>query len=249
GIVSATSIKNDVAEGVNSAPDDHFAAGPHCRVRVSARGCIGRAGGCPTIGAGIVSPAGVAAIQSPAVEDGKSVELGAGSHRRVRIFGSGGGGGAGGCPTLVAGIVSPPGVRKAGGQISAPDDHFAAAPHCRVLVSGRWCVGGAGGCPTIGAGIVSPTGVAAIQSPPDDHFTAGPHCRVKVSCSGCIAGAGSCPRAVDAAARGASYYRKRVSRIRWIGRSADDGGKSRRPRILDRFAIGLVIERRSARST
>ena len=42
-----------------SAPDDHFTAGPHCRVNVSASGRVGRAGGCPTIRAGIVSPAGV----------------------------------------------------------------------------------------------------------------------------------------------------------------------------------------------
>ena len=42
-----------------SAPDDHFTAGPDCRVNVSGRGRVGRAGGCPTIRAGIVSPAGV----------------------------------------------------------------------------------------------------------------------------------------------------------------------------------------------
>ena len=42
-----------------SAPDDHFAVGPDCRVTVSASGRVGGAGGCPAIGAGIVSPAGV----------------------------------------------------------------------------------------------------------------------------------------------------------------------------------------------
>ena len=41
-----------------SAPDDHFAAGPDCRMKSRAAGAFG-AGGCPTIGAGIVSPAGV----------------------------------------------------------------------------------------------------------------------------------------------------------------------------------------------
>ena len=44
---------------VASAPDDHFAAGPHCRVTVSASGRVGGAGGCPTVRAGIVPPAGV----------------------------------------------------------------------------------------------------------------------------------------------------------------------------------------------
>ena len=43
----------------SSAPDDHFTAGPDCRVPASGRGRIGGAGGRPTIGAGIVSPAGV----------------------------------------------------------------------------------------------------------------------------------------------------------------------------------------------
>ena len=44
---------------IKSAPDDHFTASPHCRVIVSASGRVGRAGGRPTIRAGIVSPAGV----------------------------------------------------------------------------------------------------------------------------------------------------------------------------------------------
>ena len=44
---------------MSSAPDDHFAAGPHCRVKVSGSGRAGGAGRCPTVGAGIVSPAGV----------------------------------------------------------------------------------------------------------------------------------------------------------------------------------------------
>ena len=45
---------------VQSAPDDHFAAGPDCRVNVSGSGRVdGGAGGCPTVRSGIVSPAGV----------------------------------------------------------------------------------------------------------------------------------------------------------------------------------------------
>ena len=42
-----------------SAPDDHFTASPDCRVNGSGSGRVGRAGGCPTIRAGIVSPASV----------------------------------------------------------------------------------------------------------------------------------------------------------------------------------------------
>ena len=43
---------------IRSAPDDHFTAGPDCCVPLG-RGRVGGAGGCPTIRAGIVSPAGV----------------------------------------------------------------------------------------------------------------------------------------------------------------------------------------------
>ena len=43
---------------ISSAPDDHFTAGPDCRV-VLGLGRVGGARGRPTIRAGIVSPAGV----------------------------------------------------------------------------------------------------------------------------------------------------------------------------------------------
>ena len=41
------------------SPDDHFTAGPHCRVKVSSGGCVGSAGRGPTVCAGIVSSAGI----------------------------------------------------------------------------------------------------------------------------------------------------------------------------------------------
>ena len=48
---------------IQSTPDDHFTASPDCRVTVSGIGCVGRAGGCPTIRAGIVSAAGVQSLK------------------------------------------------------------------------------------------------------------------------------------------------------------------------------------------
>ena len=42
-----------------SAPDDHFAASPDCRVIGSGVGRIGGAGGCPSISAGVILPAGI----------------------------------------------------------------------------------------------------------------------------------------------------------------------------------------------
>jgi len=44
---------------VISAPDDHLAAGLNCRVKFSGIGCAGRASGCPTVRAEIVSPASI----------------------------------------------------------------------------------------------------------------------------------------------------------------------------------------------
>ena len=41
---------------VVSPPDDHFAAGPDCRVKVSRSGRIGGAGGRPTVCAGLYLP-------------------------------------------------------------------------------------------------------------------------------------------------------------------------------------------------
>ena len=158
--VSAASVA-----AVISAPDDHFGVGPHCRALGSASGRVGGAGRCPTVGAGIVSPAGIqimtATIEEiPAPDD----HFGAGPHCRVKVSASGRVGGAGSCPTVGAGIVSPASVQIVEAVIdSAPDDHFAAGQHCRVKVSGSGRIGGAGSCPTVGAGIVSPAGVQRAE--------------------------------------------------------------------------------------
>ena len=95
-----------VAAEICSTPDDHFTAGPHCRVTVSGRGRVGGAGGCPTIRAGIVSPAGVQIVpQSASAPDDHFT---AGPHCRVTVRP------VGALVVLVAVQVSsvhPPGVR------------------------------------------------------------------------------------------------------------------------------------------
>jgi hypothetical protein len=95
GIVSPAGVQ---IAAIISAPDDHFAAGPHCRVLVSGSGRAGGAGSCPTVGAGIVSPAGV---QIAAIKSAPNDHFAAGPHCRVKISGSGRAGGAGGCPRVV----------------------------------------------------------------------------------------------------------------------------------------------------
>ena len=55
-----------------SSPNDHFAVGPYCRGKEPASRRAGDAGGRPTVGAGIISPAGVqkdAAVVGSAPED------------------------------------------------------------------------------------------------------------------------------------------------------------------------------------
>ena len=84
GVVSSAGVEM-VAVAVPSAPDDHFAAGPDCRVTISGSGRVGGAGGCPTVGDGIISAAGVqiAAAGTAAPDD----HFAAGPDCRVTIFG------------------------------------------------------------------------------------------------------------------------------------------------------------------
>src|SRR4029079_5433636 len=56
-IVSPTDV--EIINEISSAPDNHFAASPHCRVIYSGFRRVGSAGGCPAIRAGIIPSAGV----------------------------------------------------------------------------------------------------------------------------------------------------------------------------------------------
>jgi hypothetical protein len=79
-------------------------------VKAAASRRIGGACGCPSVGAGIVSPASIkkggAAVSTP--DD----HLGAGPDCRVNDPASWRAGRAGGCPTVGAGIISAAGVEK-----------------------------------------------------------------------------------------------------------------------------------------
>ena len=56
GVVPSAGVET---AAVISAPDDHFGAGPDCRVIPPSFGRVGDAGGSPTVSAGVVSSAGV----------------------------------------------------------------------------------------------------------------------------------------------------------------------------------------------
>ena len=79
---------------------------------VSGIGCVGGAGGCPTIRAGIVSPAGVQIGQSECIVRPKRSFHCRSTLPCDRTRRSGRVGRAGGRPTVRAGIVSPAGVQK-----------------------------------------------------------------------------------------------------------------------------------------
>ena len=160
GIVSPASIRITGAGPVAAAPNDHFAAGPDCRVTDSAGGRVGYVGDCPSICAGIVSPAGVKFVVT--IISTPDDHFTAGPDCRVTPSASGRVGRASGCPAICVGIVSPAGVEKAAVTAAAPNDHFTAGPDCRVTVPGRGRVGRAGGCPTICVGIVSAPGVLGL---------------------------------------------------------------------------------------
>src|SRR4030095_11228768 len=112
-----------------STPDDHFTAGPHCRVNVSSIGRVGGARGRPTVHAGIVPPACVH-------EKWGDVDLPTPYNHldacpNCGVIGSGLRGvlGASCCPVIGARIISPAGVHPEIGMNSTPDDHLAAGPH------------------------------------------------------------------------------------------------------------------------
>ena len=59
GIVSSTGVEKGEATVWQSAPDDHFSAGPHGCVATARVGRADDADGGPTVGGRIVSAAGV----------------------------------------------------------------------------------------------------------------------------------------------------------------------------------------------
>ena len=140
GIVSPAGVQ--IVAVIRSTPDDHFAAGPDCRVTESGRGRVGGAGGCPTIRAGIVSPAGVQIDVPSSLHPRRSFRC------RSRLP----------CDRIGQrarwscwwlsnyscwDCISRQCSKALCHHGSAPDDHFTAGPHCRVIVSAQrarwWC--------------------------------------------------------------------------------------------------------------
>src|SRR4029450_13372541 len=115
-----------------SAPDDHFAAGPHCRVTVGSG--FGRVGGTwsrPSVADRIVSTARIEQSVGAAITAAPDNHFAAGPDCCVPPSGSGRSDGAGGCPTVGAGVLPSAGIEIHAGVLpAAPDDHFTAGPDC-----------------------------------------------------------------------------------------------------------------------
>ena len=199
-------------------PDDHFTAGPDCRVTVSAEGALVVPGGCPRIRAGIVSPAGVRGAPGdihpkrsfhcrsrlpcdPTRAEGALLVLVA--VQRIR-----------------AGIVS---ARRCSNSrcssiLSAPDDHFTAGPDCRVISSAsraRWWCWWLSNYPCWDciSRRCSDSLTTLLESAPNDHFTAGPNCRVTGSGNRGVSGGRSRPRIICARRIPLGNFRKSVDNL------------------------------------
>ncbi len=119
-------------------------------------GRVGGAGGCPTVGAGIISAAGIC-LDKRSNFSAPDDHFAAGPDCRVAVPGSGRVNAAGCCPTIGDGIISAAGVEKVGDKIRRPRRSFHCSVHtavCPFLAVGR-VSGAGGGRPTVGAGIIS----------------------------------------------------------------------------------------------
>ncbi len=196
-IVSPARVQNGT--GPKSAPDDHFASGPNCRVTESGSRRVGDAAGSPTVGRWIVYSTGACLIGSTIstphdhFSPRPSCRVNVSSGRRV--------GGARSRPTVGSGIVYPSGIQilRASTVIenSTPHNHLAARPDGRVKRARRRHAGRGGGIPTVCRRIVPPARVQARLTPrsstPHNHCASGPDRRVNVSANRRVGGAGGCP--------------------------------------------------------
>jgi hypothetical protein len=106
GIISPAGVEIGAANATSiTAPDDHFSASPECRVKVSLSGRAGGAGGCPTVGDGIVPAAGVQPGRRGICKTAPDDHFTASPDCREINSCGGRVGGAGGYPAIRAGIV------------------------------------------------------------------------------------------------------------------------------------------------
>ena len=160
--------------GTYSAPDDHFTAGPDCRVEPSGIRRVGSASR-----RGIVSAAGIeigcviSSTPDDHVASGPDCCVTPSGMRRI--------GSAGSRPRICAGVISPTVIEIGCAISSTPDDHVASGPDCRVTRSGFGRVGSAGSCPAVCDRIVFTARVEKAHSSPS-HPRRSFHCQSTLPC-------------------------------------------------------------------
>jgi hypothetical protein len=173
-----------VRNRIGSAPDNHFAARPLYGVVPSSLGGVDRAGSCPSVCAGIVSPASIQVAVKATSNSTPDDHLGADPDGGVMDSAERRVGRASSCPTVVGWVVPAPSVKKVRVIPSTPNDHFTAGPDRRVCISRSGRVDGARGGPRVGRWVISTARVEVMpdigreRASPYDHFAAGPDCAV-----------------------------------------------------------------------
>ena len=184
-------------------------------MRLSGRRRVNRSSSCPTIGAGIISPASVQIIEVVIYSAPDDHFAGGVQNCGVRISPIRRIRSARRCPAIGAGIVFAAGVnsRRKTFTITAPDNHFGPRPYCSVARSRAGRAGAVCKCPGICGRIVPPARVQKriVTLPaPYDHLTAGPDCRVLIPGFGWSSG--GCP-GVRRACSAIVYFRKAIAGV------------------------------------
>src|SRR6266404_2445290 len=137
-------------------------------------GCVCGAGRHPTVGAGVVSPAGVKIHWRVAALPAPNDHFGAGPHCGVIDSWRGCANGGGSHPSVASRIISAASIANAKrGVLPAPDDHFAAGPYRSVKSTTQYIIRDAGSRPTVVGRVILAAGVwvdRPISSTPDNHF-------------------------------------------------------------------------------
>jgi hypothetical protein len=115
-----------------TAPDDHFATGPHCLVAGTSIGRSSDAGSYPSVCARVISSARVHSINADAIKSASHDHLATGPHCRVRFSRSRCVGSTCSYPVVSDWTVSTASIQKVTLPSSTPDYHFAASPQCGV---------------------------------------------------------------------------------------------------------------------
>ena len=114
----------------HSAPDNHLAAGPHCRVKPPASRRVVGAGDCPTIGDGVISTAGIR-IAADAISAPDN-HFAAGPHCRVIGPGLGRVDCLVGVQLSVLGLYRPPVLNRSWAKLNPPQTIISVPVHTAV---------------------------------------------------------------------------------------------------------------------